>query len=186
MQSLFYIHTMMIKKYFIALLLFTLSFPSIAKEPNISTEEYLKNIFNNKPPMAKSFWLNKTNKPIVEKILKHKSPLRYRYWHKDNKTVWIMNEIGKERPITIGVVISDQTIQQVDIIAFRESRGWEVQHSFFTDQFKQVTLQQKKSKYKLSTHIDGITGATLSVRAVKKVTTLALYLQQLASENNAS
>lgn len=177
----------MMKNYLITLLLLVFSLASFAQKANISTEEYLNTVFNNEPPAAKSFWLKKSNKLVVEKILKHKSPLRYRYWQQDGKTVWIMNEIGKERPITIGVVVSEQTIQQVDIIAFRESRGWEVQHSFFTDQFKNITLKQKKSKYKLSEHIDGITGATLSVRAVKKVSTTALYLQQqLDSEKNDS
>ncbi|MCV6604514.1 MAG: FMN-binding protein, partial [Porticoccaceae bacterium] len=68
-------------------------------------------------------------------------------------------------------------IEQVKILEFRESRGWEVRYPFFTKQFIGVGLAHKK-RYRLDSHIDGITGATLSVRAVKKVATLALFFHR--------
>lgn len=83
-----------------------------------------------------------------------------------------MEEIGKELPITIGVVINQNQVEQVKILAFRESRGWEVRYPAFTAQYRDVKITPDN---KLDAHIDGITGATLSVRAVSKVTTLALY-----------
>jgi len=94
--------------------------------------------------------------------------------------VWVMEEIGKELPITIGVVVNQDStkqssIEQVKILAFRESRGWEVRYPAFTAQYLDVKMTPEK---KLDTHIDGITGATLSVRAVTKVATLALFYHQ--------
>ncbi|MEH6529369.1 MAG: FMN-binding protein, partial [Porticoccus sp.] len=113
--------------------------------------------------------------------------LRVRYWRLGTKTVWIMEEIGKELPITIGVAVNQGSInqgsvEQVKILAFRESRGWEVRYPAFTAQYLGVQMTPGK---KLDTHIDGITGATLSVRAVTKVATLALfYHQQVISVQN--
>ena len=92
-----------------------------------------------------------------------------------------MDEIGKEQPITIGVTISYNQIERVDILAFRESRGWEVRHPFFTDQFQGLSLN---NRFELDGAVDGITGATLSVRAVTNVSRLALHLHDLVSSEN--
>jgi hypothetical protein len=59
------------------------------------------------------------------------------------------------------------------VLIFRESRGWEVRHDFFTDQFKGVTLNDDRE---LDLPIDNISGATLSVRALTRLARLALYL----------
>lgn len=103
--------------------------------------------------------------------------LRVRYWQSGDATAWVMEEIGKELPITIGVVIRANSIAQVKILAFRESRGWEVRYPAFTDQYRDVKITPE---LKLDKHIDGITGATLSVRAVNKVAALALFYHQQA------
>ena len=99
--------------------------------------------------------------------------MRIRYWQADNQTVWILNEIGKEKPITIGVHIKNDQIAHFKVLTFRESRGDEVRHEFFSQQFIHATLN---NDIQLNKHIDGITGATLSVRATTKVARLALWL----------
>lgn len=103
---------------------------------------------------------------------------RIRYWKQGERSAWIIDQIGKTEPITVGVVVEQGKILELKILVFRESRGAEVRHSFFTDQFLGLNLSPSK---KLSDHVDGITGATLSVVAVKKVARLALYLDQFAS-----
>jgi hypothetical protein len=90
---------------------------------------------------------------------------------------WIFEEIGKELPITVAVVIEERKIIDLTVLEFRESRGGEVVYPFFTGQFNSVKLKTGKT-YSLDKSIDGITGATLSVRALKKVATLALYCHQ--------
>ena len=100
-----------------------------------------------------------------------------RYWQSGDRSVWILNEIGKEQPITFGVVIQAGKIERVKVLAFRESRGGEIRHPAFTQQFKDATLVGKA----LDRHIDGVSGATLSVWAMTAVTRLALYLETLTT-----
>jgi hypothetical protein len=138
-----------------------------------STEDFLTQAFSGTPPKPKLFWLKKDLYKTTSQILKHNPGfLRTRYWQSAEQTVWIINEIGKTKPITIAVVIQHNKIVLLKVLAFRESRGWEVKHDFFTDQFKQNSLN---SELKLSQPIDGISGATLSVRALTKVAQLALF-----------
>jgi uncharacterized protein with FMN-binding domain len=125
-------------------------------------------------PKAKVMWLDEPVKQQIESILAHPyTPIRLRYWQHQQDSVWILEEIGKESMITVGVHISKQHIQQLKVLIYRESRGDEVRHAFFTDQFKAVQLNDSMQ---LDKHIDGITGATLSVRALTKLARIALYL----------
>ena len=147
-------------------------------------DEFINQVFNNDPPKADVLWLDKELKQQIVEILDHKHKgLRVRYWQQDKKTAWILEEIGKEKLITTGIVINNDKIELVKVLVFRESRGWEVRHDFFTDQFKQTKL---KDNNQLNKSIDNISGATLSVRAVRKLATIALLLdrqiQQTAKE----
>ena len=136
--------------------------------------DFIEQIFENKPPKAKVLWLDKDLKTQITEILDHKyNALRIRYWQQDKRTAWVLEEIGKEKLITAGIVINNQTIEQVKVLVFRESRGWEVRHDFFTDQFKQAGIEENN---RLDKTIDNISGATLSVRAIRKLATIALLL----------
>jgi len=138
--------------------------------------DFINQVFDNKPPKAKVLWLSKDLKQQIGNILDHKyKSLRLRYWHQGKKTAWILEEIGKEKYITTGFVINNSRIERVKVLAFRESRGWEVRHDFFTDQFKQAKL---KDDLRLDKNIANISGATLSVRALKKLARIALLLDQ--------
>ena len=76
-------------------------------------------------------------------------------------------------------MVNDNRIELVRVLIFRESRGWEVRYPFFTDQFVSVRLD---SSGQLDKSIDGISGATLSVIAIKKLTTLALLLHKKVNQ----
>lgn len=132
-------------------------------------------------PEADVFWITREHRESIEKLIGHRfGALRVRYWREGSRTAWILDEIGKELPITIGVVVDAGTIRDVRILTFREIRGWEVRYPFFTDQFRGAGLT---SKGELDRRIDGITGATLSVGAVTRMARAALYLhEQLAAE----
>jgi hypothetical protein len=78
--------------------------------------------------------------------------MRTRYWRVGNKSVWVLNEIGKTQLITVGIIIENNAIQNLKVLEFKESRGWEVKHSFFTDQFKSISIN---SDHSLSKPIDG-------------------------------
>ena len=129
-------------------------------------------------PKAKVLWLTKEDKAIIADILNHRfNRLRIRYWQKADNTVWILDEIGKEKPITIGVHIQNKQIVELKVLVYRESRGDEVRHEFFTKQFNLAKLTNDN---RLTSHIDGITGATLSVWALTKVARLSLWLNNKA------
>lgn len=166
-------------------LFFTLaiSMSLYADKNHLTHEQFLNKAFTDNRPIAKIFWLKPEHKNQAEKIMHRRiNMLRVRYWQAGEKTAWILDEIGKEKPITIGVVISNNAIVSVDILAFRESRGWEIRYPFFTAQFSGLQLVDSA---RLNKPIDGITGATLSVSAVQRCATLALYLsEQLLAQNH--
>jgi len=165
----------MIKQLILLISLLT-SITLYASEPYLTHEQFLEKAFQANNPTAKTLWLNAQQKEDAEEIMQHPLVLlRVRYWQYQNKSAWILNEIGKEKPITIGIIINGHTIESVNILAFRESRGWEIRYAFFTDQFKDIFLT---NDIQLNKRIDGVTGATLSVSAVKRCATLALYLAQ--------
>lgn len=137
---------------------------------------FLNEVFENNVPAVKKIWLTGEVKEQVTKILRHPpKTLRTRYWYNKTRYAWILSEVGKERDITVGVVIKHNRIEKIKVLIFRESRGSEVRHGYFTRQFKSVQLSEN---LELNKDIDGITGATLSVRALKKIATLALYLNK--------
>lgn len=150
--------------------------PALSKGIYQTVPEFLTEVFNQKEPQQKFLWLTPELKSSAKEIVNHRlRGMRVRYWQLGEKTAWVMEEIGKELPITIGVVVNQDRIEQIKILAFRESRGSEVRYPAFTAQYQNVKITPNN---KLDTHIDGITGATLSVRAVTKVATLALHYHQ--------
>jgi hypothetical protein len=162
-------------KIILALLLaITLQAPVLAKGVYQTSKQFVSHVFNGELPKSKAIWLSVEDKVIMSEIMSHQfNRLRLRYWQQGNETVWVLDEVGKEKPITIGVHIKDTQIIELKVLAFRESRGDEVRHEFFTKQFISATLTKENM---LNQHIDGITGATMSVRALTKVARLALWL----------
>jgi hypothetical protein len=120
-------------------------------------------------------WLNKAQKIQAANVLQHRySKARVRYWSHQGTQIWVMHEIGKERPISFAVATKNNEIVWVEVMAFRESRGSEIRLPAFKQQFNGATLIKKG----LSHSIDGISGATYSVRAMKKVAKLALLFDR--------
>ncbi len=141
---------------------------------------------------TKTLWLDKYTQGKIKKILNHNYPrLRLRYKintgippNSDLTTVWFLDEIGKERPISFGIAVKNDKVQLIRVLEFRESRGFEIKNSAFTKQFEHVGLD---GDGKLDQSIDGITGATMSVRAMKKISRIALFLhKKIISEANSN
>ncbi len=125
-------------------------------------------------PQPRYLWLLPPLKQKVARILGHPYPkVRLPWWQASNRTLWVLEEIGKEQPITVGVVVEQGRIIAVEVLKFRESRGGEVQLPAFRRQFEGAHLTPTGQ---LDQTIDGISGATLSVRAVKKLARMALLL----------
>lgn len=145
----------------------------------LSGGEFLADAFAGPVPDSSTLWIRGDLRDEIETVLGHRfGALRVRYWQDGTTSAWILDEIGKELPITIGVSVTDGEIGQVRILEFRESRGWEVRYPFFTDQFRNARLA---SDGDLDRKIDGITGATLSVKAVSRIARVALILHETVS-----
>ncbi len=131
-------------------------------------------------PIVKALWLTKDVAVQAETILGHApKQVRLKFWKSGLQTAWVLDEIGKEEPITAGFVVENGKILQASILAYRESRGGEVRHANFLKQYQGAGLQQDAQ---LNKTIDGISGATLSVRAVGRMARLALYFDQISRQ----
>jgi len=160
----------------LALVLALCATPATARGVYQQPTEFINEVFGQQQNIAKLLWLSQELQTSIKQILGHAYPtLRLRYWHHDDSTAWVLEEIGKEKPITLGVVVKAGKIERLNVLVFRESRGSEIRYPFFSKQFYGRSLDRNLS---LDGKIDGISGATLSVRAAKKLARLALYLHQ--------
>jgi hypothetical protein len=157
------------------LLLLAFVFPAWAADQEAEITRFLGESFG-QPPAAETLWLVGDLQPAVRSILDHDYPAaRVRYWRAGTRTAWVLDEIGKEMPITVGIFIDKGAVERVKVLVYRESRGWEVKSPAFTAQFLGAKLSEGQ---RLDRHIDGISGATLSVRALNRLTRLALLLDR--------
>lgn len=150
----------------------------MAADVYLSPAAFLEQSFAGNTPAAKRLWLTDSVKTAVREIMGHDlGALRIRYWQHDERTAWILEEIGKDQPITTGLLVESGRLSAVRVLVYRESRGWEVRYPSFTDQFNGAALREDR---RLDRHIDGITGATMSVDALTRLSRLALYFHSQA------
>ena len=166
------------------LLLSLLPVPAFAGGVYQEPDDFIAEVFADSPPKAAVIWPDKELKARIKDILGHDyKGLRIRYWKQEQRTAWVLEEIGKDKPITTGFVINNGRIERVRVLIFRESRGWEVRYAFFTDQFDKAALNKDME---LDRTIDNISGATLSVRAVTKLARVALLLDSAVNAQQES
>lgn len=159
----------------------TWSLPALVSAASVyeTQAEFLSRAFNDSPPEPNILWLSGERKPVVRQLLGHDySALRLRYWCQAGRSAWILDEIGKELPITVGIIIENSYIKNLRVMTYRENRGGEVATPAFTDQFINAELEESN---KLDVRIDGISGATLSVQSLTRLASMALFLH---SETN--
>lgn len=114
-------------------------------------------------------WLNDAQRKKIGDIC-HQTitdkRITYYVGKKDGKPMGYMaidHMIGKSFLITFMVVLNvDGTVRDVEIMVYREPRGWEVRYESFLRQFFGMNSE---SDYR---SINSITGATLSVRTMTR------------------
>jgi len=145
--------------------------------------EFVSEAFSQQPE-AQVIWINGKLREQIKSILQHNNlSKRIRYWKNKTRSVWVLEEVGKKKPITVGIIIDDNKITLLKVLIFRETRGWEVRYPFFTQQFNKLKLNDDNT---LSEIIDGVSGATLSVRALEKLARIALLLNNTIQPQVAS
>jgi hypothetical protein len=169
----------MYKKLILIVVLATLLLPTASLRAETvyqNPKEFIKEAFDGDAPSPQFIRLLGERRRRAGKILGHApNVLRTRYWRRGTRSAWILEEIGKTKPITAGFIVENGLLADARILVYRESHGSEVRHSFFTKQFKGASID---ADAKLSRSIDGISGATLSVSAIRRLATLALYLDR--------
>ena len=152
----------------------TLPAPVYAASVYETHTAFLERAFSGSPPEPEVIWLSGARKSAVRQLLGHDYPaLRLRYWCQPPRSAWVLDEVGKELPITVGVIVDNSYIKSLRVLTYRENRGGEVATPAFTDQFMDVALEDNGT---LGASIDGISGATLSVRALTRLAGMALLL----------
>ncbi len=142
-------------------------------------EAFIAEIFGSSAS-PKVLWLTKEVQAEATAILGHPPrQLRQRYWGDAKRTVWILEETGKEELITAGFVVVDGYIDHVRVLVYRESRGQEVRQRAFLGQLKDAKLARGN---RLDRDIDGIAGATLSVGAMERMARLALFFDRMSRQ----
>ncbi|HSI96460.1 MAG TPA: hypothetical protein VK938_10290, partial [Methylophilaceae bacterium] len=72
----------------------------------LTPEQFIAEAAGAPAPKPDTLWLTKDVAAQAARILGHApSQLRQRYWKSSGKTVWVLEEIGKEEPITAGFVV---------------------------------------------------------------------------------
>lgn len=121
-------------------------------------------------------WLDAPAQQTLEHIYGHRYALaRVRYWAQGPRSAWILEDIGKEFPITAGFVVEDGRIVSADLLVYRETRGDEIRYPAFLKQFSGAVLKGDD----LDRPIDAVSGATLSRDAMRRMARTALALDRL-------
>ena len=152
---------------------------AVVGEEYLSRDAFLSLAFAQQQPELKTLWITEETRTAAKAAVGWApAALRLRYWQAGSRTAWILEDIGKHKPITLGIAVADNHIERVEVLAFRESRGWEIRYPFFTSQFSGLRLAEDGY---LDKTVDGITGATLSVQATERMARLALWLDAQVS-----
>ncbi len=158
------------------LLLIGAALPLAAEDVYQAPAAFLAEVFDDDVPPPQRLWVTAPLKAAIREILgRDLGVLRVRYWGRGTRSAWILEELGKDQPITTGIAVEDGKVSDLRVLIYRESRGWEVRYPAFTDQFRGAHLAARNE---LDRPIDGITGATLSVRALTRLAQVALVLDR--------
>lgn len=171
---------------FLIIIAFTLFNLSSAHAKNMSSEEesFLGSIFTGEIPKKKRLIVKGDKKEDIQKIMGDRYNKRiFSYWENDTEQVWILNSIGKYKPITAGFVINSCKIKSSHVIVYREAIGYEIKYPNFLIQLKDAEI---KDNMKLNSKIDNISGATLSVNSMRRMARTALLLNKLSNEDTCT
>lgn len=139
------------------------------------TSDYVKGFFDGDTPPKATIWVIGELRDNINEVLNgvEGTPVRYRYWRKDKRTLWVLESVARTMPITSGVVVEDGKIVDVSVLTYRESRGHEIQNRLHRAQFPGAAIT---GGTKLDKPINGISGSTLSVNSLNRMARIALLL----------
>lgn len=142
-------------------------------------DEFVTRAFHGQAPVAAALWFTPELKASAKSATGFAPEvMRLRYWRNGDRTAWILDRIGKEEPISFGVVVENDAIVSIEVLVYRESRGHEIRAPRWLAQFAGARATPRG----IDRRVDNITGATLSVRASVDVARLALFAHRQVTE----
>jgi len=86
---------------------------------NDSTQTlFLKKTFQDMAPKPDYIWLTPTVRLTIEAILLHEyKGSRIKYWRKNDQAAWILEETAKDSTVCVGIVVSQEKIQKLEILS---------------------------------------------------------------------
>ena len=146
--------------------------------------DFLNKIFNNQIPKKERIIVKGEYKEKIKSIMGNKYKKRmFSYWRNNTEQIWILNSIGKYKPITAAFITNNCKVKSSHVLVYREQHGYEIKYPAFLLQFKETEMDKT---LKLNTKIDNISGATLSVNSMKRMARTALLLSKLSNENSCT
>ena len=174
----------MFMKNFVVLITLLCSFFSSTSLGKLSVEEekFLKKLEATEPLTKSRLILKKDQLKKIQIPMGHTYKKRiFKYWVTSNdQTVWILNSIGKYKPITAAFVVDSCKIKSAHVLVYREQHGYEIKFDSFLSQFSAVAINKETN---LNKKIDNISGATLSVNSMDRMARTALLLDQISNDN---
>lgn len=139
------------------------------------TSDYVKSFFDGDTPKKKTVWVIGELRDDINQVINgaDNTPVRYRYWRKNNRTLWVLESVARTMPITAGVVVESGKIIDISVLTYRESRGHEIQNRVHRAQYYDATITKNNT---LDKPINGISGSTLSVNSLNRMARIALLL----------
>ena len=164
---------MKIKLLILSLLI--LSSSAFASDEILLRDNFLKSSLGlSEVPMHSYIILKDDIEEGVKKILKDTYHLPViKYWRSGKKVGFILEAIGKHEFITTGFTVEDNKISDAKVLVYRENYGYEIKYDMFINQIEGNSL---KGNGKLVGRIANISGATLSVNSMRKLSKLSLFL----------
>src|SRR5690606_41739809 len=108
--------TMGLRRFFLPGVLLAALVPALAEEVYQTPQAFLANVFADTVPAPQLLWLTGDKQAVATDILGHPpASIRVRYWQRGSRSAWILEEIGKEEPITAGFVVDNGTLQNAQI-----------------------------------------------------------------------
>ena len=173
----------MVKLFKIIILIYLLNVHAHTKQSEAETS-FLNETFNGNVPKKQRLIIKGAAKDQIKTIMGNKYKKRlFSYWQDDTQQVWILNSIGKYKPITAAFSIQNCSVKSAHVLIYREQHGYEIKYPFFLTQFTDAKID---STLKLNTKIDNISAATLSVNSMKRMAKMALLLSKLSNENSCT
>ena len=163
--------------------IFTFSNNAFTKKSDAEVA-FLNKVFKNQVPKKERLIVKGEYKNKIKAIMGNNYKKRmFSYWQNNTEQVWILNSIGKYKPITAAFITDNCKVKSSHVLVYREQHGYEIKYPAFLLQFKETEMDKT---LKLNTKIDNISGATLSVNSMKRMARTALLLSEISNETSCT